>query len=226
MSVKPLDLHEMREMLFCDSPLDDWQPRDGRGEEDEPWASFARARACVANNDSAGAIAALESVARGEFETRQRLQAWHNLRALGVQPTDAEVKEVGGVVLDVHLDAGLDTLAAFADHSARYFNHAGSAIVWETTDPEVDELIDELFEIGTVIVHQIGPWNSTRPAPPPPGEARISILTPAGLHFGQAPLRALSGDPMGGAALSVGARLMQALIKRAQAGRKDAPPSN
>lgn len=208
----------MREMLFCDSPLDDWRPRDGGGEEDEPWASFARARACVDNADSAGAIAALEHVARGDFEARQRLQAWHNLRGLGVQPTGDEAKQVGGVVLDVHLDAGLDTLAAFADHSARYFNHAGSAIVWETSDPEVDEIIDELFEISTVIVHQIGPWNNARPAAPPPGEARISILTPAGLHFGQAPMRALSGDPMGGAALSVGARLMQTLIKRAQAG--------
>lgn len=39
-----------------------------------------------------------------------------------------------GVVLDVPVDGALDTLAAYADGTARYINHSGKAIIWESPD--------------------------------------------------------------------------------------------
>ena len=56
-------------------------------------------------------------------------------------------------------------------------------------------------------------WRVGRPRPPlPPRETRISVLTPSGLHFGQAPLSVFRRDaaPVHAAATA----LMQALITR------------
>jgi hypothetical protein len=67
---------------------------------------------------------------------------------------------------------------------------------------------------GERIIRRIGPWNEARPPAPPRGQARVSMLTPSGLHFGQAPFDALKRDEMGGPILAAATRLMQALIEK------------
>src|SRR5262245_6856138 len=121
-------LDAMRELLFGDVSWSDWKAKAGG----EPWSSFESARIALEDGDAAGAVSALRRVTSlPTLESRQYLQAWHFLRQLGVQPDASEAKRVWGVVLEVHLAEGLDTLAAYADHAARYLNHGGNVIVWE-----------------------------------------------------------------------------------------------
>ena len=120
-----------------------------------------------------------------------------------------------GVVLEVHLNDGLDTLAAYSDHTARYINHGGKLIVWESPENNMNSHIDLLLDSGQRIAEVIGPWQEKRRAPPPQGHVRINMLTASGLHFGEGPLGSLSSDPMGGPAIAAGIQLMNALIEGA-----------
>ena len=119
-----------------------------------------------------------------------------------------------GVVLEVHLDGGLDTLAAYADHTARYINHGGRLIVWETEEPEMSGLIDAFVGAGQRIAEVIGTSDKPRRGPPPKGHVRLNMLTRAGLCFGEGPFDALAGDPMAAPAINAGTSLLTALIKR------------
>jgi hypothetical protein len=213
------DLSEIRAVLFADLPLEEWKPRDGVSDS-EPWASFERARICLAGGDAhrdvGGAVDALTPVTENaDLESRQILQAWSCLRNLGVNPLPRDAKHVHGVVLEVPVDGGLDLLAAYADHSARYLNHAGNVLIWDTREPAMDGLIDDLLHACQRIADAIGPWEGERPAPPQGDHVRINILTPSGLHFGEATFAVFSEDAMAAPALTAGTTLLQALVERA-----------
>jgi len=211
------EFSEIRELLFADVPLSDWKPRDATPDAAGPWNDFEAARLALGRGDTVSAVAALRRVVEvADVETRQSLQAWHCLRQLGVKPELNQGKRVLGVVLEVHLDDGLDTLAAYEDGSARYINHGGRAIVWEAKDERVSSLIASLLGEGQRVADVIGPWEEPRRPAPPRRHVRINMLTPSGLHFGEGPLSVLSADPMGGPVITAGTVLMQALIERAE----------
>lgn len=149
-----------------------------------------------------------------DLESRHYLQAWHFLRELGEQPSAVEAKQLYGVVVEVGMDEGLDIVAAYADHTARYFNYSGAAIIWERPDDSLDADVDALLGAGRIVAAQIGPWEGARPDAPDNGQVRISMLVPSGLHFGEAPFEILSRDPMGGPVISAAMRLMQGLISK------------
>ena len=208
------DHSDIRDLLFADAPFRTSKPHDSWSDR-EPLASFERARSCLGSGNVNGAVDALERITQsGDIESRQVLRAWRCLRDLGVQPPARDAKRVYGVVLEVSLSDGLDVLAAYADHSARYINHGGNVIVWETPESTMNRHIDDLLRAGQRIVDVIGPWDGERPGPPPEHSVRINMLTPAGLHFGEGPFDTLSTDAMGGPAITAGAELMQALIDR------------
>jgi hypothetical protein len=212
------DFSELRELLFGDVPLSDWKPRDGAPQPGAPWSGFEMARSAKASGDSAGCVAALRSVlVTPNLETRHCLQAWHFLRQLGIRPETGDAKRVLGVVLEVHLKAGLDTLAAYADGGARYINHGGHLVVWEAVDSTISKLIDDLLSEAQRVADMIGPWEEPRRGPPPKGHVRLNMLTASGLHFGEGPFASLSEDPMRGPLIAAGTRLMTALISRAEA---------
>lgn len=201
----------MRELLFGDVPLSQWPTEASNNVE--PWASFIAAREAMAT-DRAAAIARLRGITEMPgLESRQYLQAWHALRSLGVQPPPEKTKQLLGVVIEVQIANGVDLLAAYADHSARYFNHSGAAIVWEHPDSRLDRGIDALFGVAQVILDAIGPWEKPRPPAPGRGAARINLLAPSGLHFGQASFEVLSRDPLAGRVLNAGAALMSQMMK-------------
>ncbi|MEO8634581.1 MAG: hypothetical protein ABI587_04800 [Gemmatimonadales bacterium] len=198
----------MRELLFGDVPLAQWAGSSTA----EPWTSFGRAVAALARQDAAGARQALKDVlAQPELEPRHYLEAWEGLRGLDVLPPAAEAKEVYGVVLDVSLDEGVDTLAAYADRTARYINYSGNIIVWDHPNFSLDRFTDALLDAGRALVTKIGPYEHARP-PLPAGATRISLLTPGGIHFGQAPFDVLAQDPLGSGVITSGAALMEQLI--------------
>src|SRR5262249_11452302 len=137
----------LRDLLFGDRPLSEWA-RDGEA-RGEPWARFARAQAALDRGDTTAASELLLEITRTEgLEPRHHLEAWHALRALGVSPPEERGKDVLGVVVEVGLELGLDILAVYRDHSARYYNQAGGGEVWERPDDSLDRAIDLVLEAG------------------------------------------------------------------------------
>jgi hypothetical protein len=204
----------IRETLFGDMPMDRWV---GDGSGGFPWSAFAEAHAQIrAGNQEAAMSRWSEIVAQPNLEPRHYLQAWHFLRAHG-HPAPPEVaKQVLGVVVEVAMPEGLDLLAAYKDHSARYYNFSGAAVIWDHPDSSLDSAIDQLLNAGAETVLRIGPWGEERPGPPPPEQARLSFLTPSGLHFGQASMTILSQDPLASGVLQFATMLMQALIAKTE----------
>lgn len=205
---KPPAFEELRELLFGDAPLATWAPSA---------PDFAAATLAGSEGDAAGVESVLHRIVQTPaLESRHKLQAYRALRELGVLPNPLEAKRVLGVVLEIQLDGGLDTLAAYADHSARYINHGGKIIIWDTPEPPINACIDELLSAGQRVADAIGPWEGPRQAPPPKSYARVNMLTPSGLHFGEAPFATLAADPVSAPIINAGTKLMQALIERTQ----------
>jgi hypothetical protein len=161
----------------------------------EPWQSFEKARAFLAAGDLPQARATLQSIAlMPAIESRVRLQAWHSLRDAGGQPASDVATEVLGVVVEVGMPEGQDFLAIYADQTAYYYNYSGAAVIWLRPDASLDKQINSVLEAARVILPDIGPWKESRRPPPSAGNARLNILTPVGLHFGEGPLPVLDKD--------------------------------
>ena len=203
----------VREVLFGDVPTQDWPRADSPVRTTPPWSLFAAAQDAERAGQVPAAISALQEViAMPGLESRHYLHAWQFLRALGTEVPASDAQHVLGVVLEVALPEGLDLVAAYADNSARYFNYSGKAIVWNQDADLPGGEIQALLTQAQSVAAAIGPWLDARPGLPPTGQARINLLTPSGLHFGQGDFGTLFQDPMGGPVLARGQALMQALI--------------
>jgi hypothetical protein len=202
----------LRETLFGDMPLDQWA-RDTAAEGTFPWSAFAKARAHLATGKRDSAVECWREVVRHPaMDTRHYLQAWHFLARHGHPPAPEVARRVLGVVVEVALPEGLDVLAAYADHTARYHGHAGSAAVWERPDTSLDAAIQELLRAASVTVAGLSPWAGERAPAPNPGYVHLSFLTPGGLHVVQAPWSELSRDPLAARVLQDATTLMTALL--------------
>jgi hypothetical protein len=202
----------IRETLFGDMPLSAWTGKDSN---DEPWIRFQAVEAYLGSGNTQMATQVLrEIIETPNLESRHTLQAWHFLKSLGVDPPDDKAKQVYGVIVEVTMKQGVDILAAYADHSALYLNYSGTAVIWEHPDNSLKGEIDRLLDAGKNIIGTIGPWKNERPDVPPQGQARVCMLTPSGLHFGQAPLNVLANDSMGGPIIQAATDLMGALVKK------------
>lgn len=148
-----------------------------------------------------------------EVETRARILASNLLRKLGKPDED---KQLFGVIVEVGVEEGLDTLAAYEDGTARYINYTGSMIVWDTRTNESDELVVDLFAAARDVVAQIGPWDAARLNRPKEENVRLSFLVSDGLYFGEGPFEALVRDPIGGPVIAAATKLMQFLVMTAR----------
>jgi hypothetical protein len=206
--------HEIRDALFGDRSLAEIVSVSPDAHSAEPWASYERARKLIDAGESKAAADKFQGIVEmPQLESRHYLQAWHFLRELGVPPPAEKEKDVLGVVVEVGMEKGLDLVAAYADHHARYYNFSGAGVVWERPNDTLDAPIDDLLRVGSAVVRAIGPWQEARPGAPAVGVARINLLTPSGLHFGEGPINLLGKDRMGGAVLNSAFQLMQELIK-------------
>jgi hypothetical protein len=204
----------IRELLFGDVLMSQWPPETAANEL-FPWSSFIEARTLLQQGDRAGAVERWRMVAEAEgLESRHYIQAWTFLRQQGVQPPPEIAKRVLGSVVEVGMREGLDVLAAYEDHTARYLNKSGAIAIWEHPDDSLDPLIDDLLGASADVVARIGLWNAARRPPPERDEARISFLTPSGLHFGEGPFTDLSKDAMGGPVIQHATALLVALTAK------------
>lgn len=200
------------DLYFGDMSLDVFARR---GTGAEPWVSFEKARALIAEGNVPQARATLESIALlPAIESRFRLQAWHSFREAGGQPPASLAMEVLGVIVEVGMAKGQDFLAAYADRTVYYYNYSGAAVIWLHPDGSLDGHINTVLAAAQAILPLIGlPWKEPRRPPPSEGEARLNILTAMGLHFGDGPLRALDRDRNAQPLLRAATALMAKLTK-------------
>jgi len=201
-------LPDLRELLFADLP-----PLTVL-EQFAAAPDLHELAGAVAREDEVGAQTLLDRVLSGTAETRIRLQAWSLARRVGIEPPGDDARRARGVVIDVGLDGGLDTLAGYEDGTARYLNQGGGAIVWEARDPSIDQAINELIAAAQAVVERSGPLDGPRPTAPPAGYAALWILTDGGIHLGAGPFQTLAMDPLGGPVIATGTDLMRQLIDR------------
>jgi len=150
-------------------------------------------------------------------ESRLRLLAVNRLRAEG---RDTGPKHLHGVVVEVALDGGLDTLAAYADGRVRYINQTGKMSIIEGQAPELADKITRLFDASRSLVARIGPWTKERLPPPTKGNARLTFLVSDGLYFGAGPMADLSRDAMAGPVMFAAAELLNATVELSLAAQK------
>lgn len=90
-----------------------------------------------------------------DLESRHYLEAWHCLRSLGEIPTDQESTRLLGVVVEVGMAKGVDLVAGYSDHHARYYNHSGAGVVWERPTAQLDSTIDNVLKAGAITLAAI-----------------------------------------------------------------------
>jgi len=161
--------------------------------------------AATFDEDAVRAIAHDEAV-----ESRVRYIAFQRLRR-----ENAVVPKglVLGVIVEVVLEGGMDTLAAYADGRVRYVNQSSKMTIVEDTNSPMREQALALVEAARPLVARIGPWTETR-RPPPQGAdtGRLSFLVSDGLYFGEGPMSALSADPLGGRVVQAAVQLLVATV--------------
>jgi hypothetical protein len=216
---KPLGEHlalpTTRDFLFADLDSTMALRVFGLGPRPAPIVDLATA---VSRRDVPAARIALADVLIRHPETRLWLQAWALAREAGLPPSDS-ARRVRGVIVEMGLELGVDTVAGYDDGSARYLNQAGGGVFWNgrsTPDLAIVAGVDALLAAGQAAVDAHVPLAAVRLGPPPHGAAMIAILTEGGIHFGAGPADVLSRDPYGGPAIAAAIKLMVALIDTSQ----------
>jgi hypothetical protein len=194
-------LNVLYNLLFCDDP--DLFKTEGDNNV------TAEILAEVPNVQSLEQIASDE-----EQESRIRALAYNRLRSLGQTISE---KVLLGVIVEVPLDQGLDTLAAYADGRVRYLNQSGSASLFEGGPPEVEVKAKELVAVSESLINAIGPWDKERLPPPASGNVRMTFLVSDGLYFGEGPFEMLAQDSMGGPVLAKAGELLNAVVDASSA---------
>ena len=176
------------EMLFCDElsfyaqTLEDLTPY--------PWS--------VLFDPAATAPDLYEVIDNSDDNSRVKLLAYNKLLQ-GHHPVLR--REILAVIVEVGLQKGQDTLACYRDGTARYINHTGKIVFWDSVNPHSKELTDRIFDESEKMIAHLGPWEYGRLNPPKPGFARITLMASNGLYFGEAEADTLFSDALAAPAL-------------------------
>jgi hypothetical protein len=186
-------------LLFCDEPA-----LFAGGAAEHPDAPLA---AILSDTPDAARITAIANDAAQE--SRIRALAFNWLRRNG---HDVPKRGLLGTIVEVPLERGLDTLAAFADGGARYIHQTGQFTVFDGAYPPIQPVIATLLGASRKVVDQIGPWEKPRLGPPKPGNIRMTFLVSDGLYFGEGKSDELMRDPLGGPVIQAAVKLLQACV--------------
>lgn len=199
----------LKNLLFADEPIEKFlghSKLDSTGANEEPWRSFALHVAHSKEGKVEEAKKDLRRVlALPDAETRVLLLAWTALRALGERPPRDAADKVQGVVCELHNEAGVGTLAAYADGRARWLGGKGAGSIWEAPDSvkEVDSAIAELLKAAEPLVKRAPAVERRDPAEVKMEHFRVTILTLGGIHVID-----VYGPDIDGAARYLGPTLM------------------
>ena len=104
------------------------------------------------------------------------------------------------------MDQGPDTLAVFADGSARYINQAGSLLVWDRGSEQSDALIRHILDVAQPLVDRLPLRRRDPGALPARLEYRFTLLTRSGTYIGTGARIEEPSTPAIGTLLAAGAR--------------------
>ena len=189
------------QLLFCDRPQLFKENHNGKLEP--PWSTL------FSDPPNREAIAKL--AADKHLESRVRALAYNALRAAG-QPVPK--KKYLGTIIEVRLHGGLDTLAVFADSSARYINQSGKLIVVDGTPNPFDHEIQTLIQASKPLIAVMGPWDKERLPAPKEGNIRLSFVVSDGLYFGEGGMESMQREPLAAPLISAGTKLVLRLIEK------------
>ena len=187
------------QLLFCDRVQLFKEHYSGKVQH--PWSELFRKKPDLA------AIARIAGDTREE--SRVRMLAFNMLRAAG---RTVPKKDYLGTIIEVRLEEGLDTMAVFADGSARYINHSGKIAVVEGTPNPFDGEIKRVIETSRPIVAAIGPWDKERLPPPKVGNLRMTFLVSDGLYFGEGPMDSMQRQALAAPLISAATSLLFKLV--------------
>jgi hypothetical protein len=185
-------------LLFCDDPA---SFNAKAGTPATPWQ-----KAIFSGSVNISAIKAI--AADRSQEGRVRYLAFARLRELG---EDVAPKTLLGVIVEVSLPGGLDTLAAFSEGGVRYVNQSGKLVVIEGTANFLPTVKGIFFAAGPVVA-RLGPWKNPRLAPPNHGNVRLTFLVSDGLFFGEGPMLQMQADAMAGPVIHRATQLLQDVV--------------
>ena len=151
-----------------------------------------------------------------DSESRIQLEAWSELRKRQIPIPEEIAKNVYGVVIEVGLFGGMDYLAAYKDHRARYYNFSGKKIVWEREEEDISAMIDNLIQASQVTTNLLGLWTEERRKGVSEDMARLTFLTPEGIYFGEGRMLDLLSDRLSQQILSSAVELMKGLMAKAE----------
>lgn len=152
----------------------------------------------------------VERIAKDETEeSRVRILAFNYLRSKNVKVPTGQVL---GVIVEVPLDGGLDTLAVFADGRMRYINHSEKLAIFEATPATMENDRARLMRAAAEAAARIGPWDKPRRPAPVKGNVRLTFLASDGLYFGEGPFSAIQQDPIGGPVLTSASELLMKIV--------------
>ena len=119
-----------------------------------------------------------------DTDSRVRLSTWKALRDLGELPSAKLAAEVQGVICELHNEAGVGTLAAYADGRARWIGGQGAMTVWEApgTDAELGSVIQEFLKSAEPLIQTALPTDKHKTPEPEMEHFRVTILTYGGIH--------------------------------------------
>jgi hypothetical protein len=185
-------------LLFCDTP-NSLPP--GAAPPLAPWQVVLS----VNPPDIKAVVALAEDPAQ---EGRIRYLAYTRLRDFGESVRE---KLLLGVIAEMPVPAGMDTLAAYSDGGVRYINHTSKLAVFEGV-PALRQCVQRLFAASEPVVARIGPWREPRRPPPKAGQVRLTFLVSDGLYFGEGPMARMGRDAMAGPVIQQAAQLLQAAV--------------
>jgi hypothetical protein len=120
-----------------------------------------------------------------------------------------------GVVVELPINGSHDTVAAYADGRARYLNHGGGVIVVEdAVTADVAKVINACIELGQQLANVLGVWEGQALPTLGPNTARVELLTPGGIRFGQAPLEQLQQNAMANEVIKAAMLTAALLVKQ------------
>jgi hypothetical protein len=191
----------IRGLLYGDVELARWGAND---------PAFDVVRVAVETGDTDSALVGLYTIL-GDVgrQSRDLLQAWHELRKLGEEPLWAP--RTYGVIMDTPVGAGLDTLAVYQDRTCRYVNRSGGVLIWEAPDDSVRTKVEAVIDAGVLLATQTELWPGARP-PLQPGLARVSLLCEGGLRLREGEISSLEADPLTAPVLAACLTLLEALV--------------
>jgi hypothetical protein len=188
-------INRIYQSLFCDNlSLYD------SSNSDYPWdALFGESSAALG-----------ELLINPSSDPRIQLLAANQLRKLDLLPP---TNRLLGIVLEVNLPEGLDTLAAYKNGVSTYISYSEKSIFWDSTTEESDLLTNQLFEAGIKIYEKLSPWPQERLEAPHTNHLRINFLAEHGLYFGQGPIAMLFNDTLARPTLLAATNLMRYLVE-------------